>query len=178
MKEKLLYTVLQMTVCPGEHEHHHEDSACRMCPHMGKIGCVKALKADALMLLQAYRHSNKDKSVELHTRVSEVLCELGIPAHLNGYRYLRSALVRAVQDQKVEEGIVKGLYVDVAKEFNTTPSRVERSIRHAVEVAWDRCDLDQIYKWFGGTVSPHKGRPTNSEFICMVADKIRLERGM
>lgn len=99
-----------------------------------------------------------------------------MPAHIKGYQYLREAIIIAVNDIEVINAVTKVLYPAVAKRFGTTPSRVERAIRHAIEVAWDRGDLETLQKYFGYTVSNAKGKPTNSEFIAMIADRLLLER--
>ncbi len=101
--------------------------------------------------------------------------EVGVPAHIKGYQYLRDAIMMAVQDMDVINAITKVLYPTVARHYDTTSSRVERAIRHAIEVAWDRGDVETLQKFFGYTVSQTKGKPTNSEFISMLADKLRLE---
>ena len=98
----------------------------------------------------------------------------GVPAHIKGYQYLREAIIIAVNDMDVINAITKVLYPQVAKTFQTTPSRVERAIRHAIEVAWDRGDLDTLQRFFGYTVSNAKGKPTNSELIALIADKLQL----
>ena len=108
--------------------------------------------------------------------VTEILHQIGVPAHIKGYQYLREAIMIAVNDMDVINAITKVLYPQVAKTFQTTPSRVERAIRHAIEVAWDRGDLDTLQKYFGFTVSNAKGKPTNSEFIAMIADRLVLQR--
>ena len=100
-----------------------------------------------------------------------------MPAHIKGYQYLREAIIIAVKDMEVINAVTKVLYPAVAKRFNTTPSRVERAIRHAIEVAWDRGDLETLQKYFGYTVSNAKGKPTNSEFIALIADGLMLENG-
>ena len=97
-----------------------------------------------------------------------------MPAHIKGYQYLREAIRLTVEDMEVINAVTKVLYPAVAKKFNTTASRVERAIRHAIEVAWDRGDLETLQKYFGYTVSNAKGKPTNSEFIAMIADRISL----
>jgi len=108
--------------------------------------------------------------------VTEVIHEIGVPAHIKGYKYLREAIIRTVCDMEIINAVTKVLYPEVAKKFNTTPSRVERAIRHAIEVAWDRGDLEVLQKYFGYTVSNIKGKPTNSEFIAMIADRLSLQR--
>ncbi len=112
----------------------------------------------------------------LALRVTSIIHEIGVPAHIKGYQYLREAIRLAVEDMEVINAVTKVLYPTVAKKFGTTPSRVERAIRHAIEVAWDRGDLETLQKYFGYTVSNAKGKPTNSEFIAMIADRLQLQR--
>ena len=111
----------------------------------------------------------------IETMVTNIIHEIGVPAHIKGYQYLREAIMIAVGDMDVINAITKVLYPQVAKTFQTTPSRVERAIRHAIEVAWDRGDLDTLQRFFGYTVSNTKGKPTNSEFIALIADKLQLQ---
>ena len=113
---------------------------------------------------------------DMKSRVTAVIHEIGVPAHIKGYQYLREAILIAVDDMDVINAVTKVLYPEVAKRFGTTPSRVERAIRHAIEVAWDRGDLETLQKYFGYTVSNAKGKPTNSEFIAMIADRLVLEQ--
>ena len=117
--------------------------------------------------------SNDKRSIE--SMVTGIIHEIGVPAHIKGYQYLREAIIIAVGDMDVINAITKVLYPQVAKTFQTTPSRVERAIRHAIEVAWDRGDLDTLQRFFGYTVSNTKGKPTNSEFIALIADKLQLQ---
>ena len=112
----------------------------------------------------------------LEAVVTEVIHEIGVPAHIKGYQYLREAIILTVNDMEIINAVTKVLYPEVAKKFNTTPSRVERAIRHAIEVAWDRGDLETLQRFFGYTVSNIKGKPTNSEFIAMIADSLSLRR--
>ena len=118
----------------------------------------------------------EEHSTALKNLVTSVIHEIGVPAHIKGYQYLREAIMIAVKDMEVINAVTKVLYPEVAKRFNTTPSRVERAIRHAIEVAWDRGDLETLQKYFGYTVSNSKGKPTNSEFIAMIADRLVLEQ--
>lgn len=111
----------------------------------------------------------------LESIVTSVIHEIGVPAHIKGYQYLREAIIIAVNDMEVINAMTKVLYPAVAKRYNTTPSRVERAIRHAIEVAWDRGDLETLQKYFGYTVSDAKGKPTNSEFIAMISDRLSLQ---
>lgn len=111
----------------------------------------------------------------LETDVTNIIHEIGVPAHIKGYQYLRDAIMFSINDMEMLNSITKILYPTIAKKHQTTPSRVERAIRHAIEVAWSRGKMDTIDELFGYTVSTGKGKPTNSEFIALIADKIRLE---
>ena len=117
----------------------------------------------------------RSEKTNIETLVTSIIHEIGVPAHIKGYQYLREAIIIAVGDMDVINAITKVLYPQVAKTFQTTPSRVERAIRHAIEVAWDRGDLDTLQRFFGYTVSNTKGKPTNSEFIALIADKLQLQ---
>lgn len=121
----------------------------------------------------AVRIPNEDLEIEM--RVTNIIHQIGVPAHIKGYQYLREAIIMTIHDMEAINAITKILYPTVAKKFKTTSSRVERAIRHAIEVAWDRGDVDTLQEYFGFTVSGTKGKPTNSEFISMVADRLRLE---
>ena len=123
---------------------------------------------------QASPVRRSDKT-SIESMVTGIIHEIGVPAHIKGYQYLREAIIIAVNDMDVINAITKVLYPQVAKTFQTTPSRVERAIRHAIEVAWDRGDLDTLQRFFGYTVSNTKGKPTNSEFIALIADKLQLQ---
>ena len=111
---------------------------------------------------------------DLETNVTNIIHEVGVPAHIKGYQYLREAIMMVIGDNDLINSITKQLYPSVAKAYNTTSSRVERAIRHAIEVAWDRGDTDTLNKIFGFTINNGKGKPTNSEFIAMISDKLRL----
>jgi len=117
----------------------------------------------------------RNDKTSIESLVTNIIHEIGVPAHIKGYQYLREAIIIAVGDMDVINAITKVLYPQVAKTFQTTPSRVERAIRHAIEVAWDRGDLDTLQRFFGYTVSNTKGKPTNSEFIALIADKLQLQ---
>ncbi len=121
------------------------------------------------------RDDRKNEKDNLEALVTNVIHEVGVPAHIKGYQYLREAIMMVVNDIEVINQITKQLYPDIAKKFNTTPSRVERAIRHAIEVAWGRGQTEVVESIFGYTVSAAKGKPTNSEFIAMISDKLRLE---
>jgi two-component system response regulator (stage 0 sporulation protein A) len=111
----------------------------------------------------------------LESSITEIIHEVGVPAHIKGYQYIREAIIMAVNNMEVINSVTKQLYPTLAKKFKTTPSRVERAIRHAIEVAWARGEMDVNNSMFGNTISASKGKPTNSEFIAMIADKLRLE---
>ena len=115
------------------------------------------------------------KPKNLDASITSIIHEIGVPAHIKGYMYLREAISMVYNDIELLGSITKVLYPDIAKKYNTTASRVERAIRHAIEVAWSRGNIDSISSLFGYTVSMSKAKPTNSEFIAMVADKLRLE---
>ncbi len=112
---------------------------------------------------------------DLKKDVTDLLHEMGVPAHIKGYQYLREAILMSVGEPGILDSITKLLYPDIAKQYQTTPSRVERAIRHAIEVAWNRGRTETLYSVFGYTVNTSKGRPTNSEFIALIADKVGLQ---
>lgn len=118
---------------------------------------------------------NKREPIDLETEITNIIHEIGVPAHIKGYMYLREAITMVVNDMELLSAVTKELYPSIAKKYNTTASRVERAIRHAIEVAWGRGQVEAINKLFGYTIHNDKGKPTNSEFIAMVADKLRLK---
>ena len=111
----------------------------------------------------------------LEVKVTNLIHEIGVPAHIKGYQYLRDGIMMVVNNIEIINQITKQLYPDLAKKYKTTPSRVERAIRHAIEVAWNRGQIETTQNIFGYTVNSNKGKPTNSEFIAMIADKLRLD---
>ena len=117
----------------------------------------------------------REPAPQLESMVTAIIHEIGVPAHIKGYQYLREAIIITVGNMEVINAVTKVLYPEVAERFSTTPSRVERAIRHAIEVAWDRGDLETLQKYFGYTVNSAKGKPTNSEFIAMIADRLQLK---
>ena len=121
----------------------------------------------------SYITNNIDEIIE--SKVTNIIHKVGIPAHIKGYKYLRCAIKKTIIDEDIINSVTKELYPEVAKEYNTTPPRVERAIRHAIEVAWNRGEEETLNKIFGYTVSSNKGKPTNSEFIAMIADRLRLQ---
>lgn len=128
-----------------------------------------------LRKVNAYEDKGTYFERNLEADVTNIIHEIGVPAHIKGYQYLRDAIILSVNDMEMLNSITKILYPTIAKKHQTTPSRVERAIRHAIEVAWSRGKMDTIDELFGYTVSTGKGKPTNSEFIALIADKIRLE---
>ncbi|HHU17421.1 MAG: sporulation transcription factor Spo0A [Anaerovoracaceae bacterium] len=116
------------------------------------------------------------KKNDLEVDITNIIHEVGVPAHIKGYQYLRHAITMVVEDMDLLSAVTKELYPAIAKKNNTTPSRVERAIRHAIEVAWNRGKIETLNNLFGYTVHNDKGKPTNSEFIAIIADKLRLER--
>ena len=121
------------------------------------------------------RITDSRRSPSLEVTVTDIIHQIGVPAHIKGYHYLREAIMMAVNDPEIINSVTKQLYPSVAKRFSTTSSRVERAIRHAIEVAWDRGDVDVLTSYFGYTIHNTKGKPTNSEFIAMISDKLRLK---
>ena len=111
----------------------------------------------------------------IEVKVTEILHEIGVPAHIKGYNYLRDSIIMSIENPDIINAVTKQLYPGVAKKYETTSSRVERAIRHAIEVAWDRGDVDVLNSYFGYTIHNDRGKPTNSEFIAMIADKLRLQ---
>lgn len=119
--------------------------------------------------------SVKNGVKDLDVVVSQIMHQIGVPAHIRGYQYLREAIILSVRDNEMISSVTKILYPTVAKTFKTTPSRVERAIRHAIEVAWDRGDVDVLSSYFGYTIQNERGKPTNSEFIAMISDNLKLQ---
>ena len=128
--------------------------------------------------INAYEKAEETKERNLEADVTDIIHEIGVPAHIKGYQYLRDAIVMSVNDMDMLNSITKILYPTIAKKYQTTSSRVERAIRHAIEVAWSRGKMDTIDEMFGYTIHNGKGKPTNSEFIALITDRIRLEYKM
>lgn len=125
--------------------------------------------------IAAYEDKKQFMDRNIESDVTAIIHDVGVPAHIKGYQYLREAIIMSVNDPEMLNSITKILYPTIAKKFQTTSSRVERAIRHAIEVAWNRGKMDTIDELFGYTINAEKGKPTNSEFIALIADKIRLE---
>lgn len=147
-----------------------ENLADRIRQVSGKVPQA-IMRSNSLFRSQSEENGPKN----LDASITSIIHEIGVPAHIKGYLYLREAISMVYNDIELLGSITKVLYPDIAKKFNTTASRVERAIRHAIEVAWSRGNIDSISSLFGYTVSMTKAKPTNSEFIAMVADKLRLE---
>ena len=120
----------------------------------------------------------EEKTPDMETQVTKIIHQIGVPAHIKGYQYLRTAILLTIKDSDIINSVTKILYPSVAKQYQTTTSRVERAIRHAIEVAWDRGDVDTLNSYFGYTIQNNRGKPTNSEFIAMIADNLRLKYKM
>ncbi|HIT59816.1 MAG TPA: sporulation transcription factor Spo0A [Candidatus Fimousia stercorigallinarum] len=141
---------------------------------------VKQAKEKRRSANAAYVSMDKKSDLTMHDLeviITNMIHEIGVPAHIKGYQYLRDSILLAVEDMDILNSITKQLYPTIAEKHHTTPSRVERAIRHAIEVAWGRGKMDTINRLFGYTVHAEKGKPTNSEFIALITDKIRLEYG-
>ena len=119
--------------------------------------------------------SNAGIGADMEAQVTKIIHQIGVPAHIKGYQYLRTAILMTIEDNEAINSVTKILYPAVAKKYQTTTSRVERAIRHAIEVAWDRGDVDTLNSYFGYTIQGSRGKPTNSEFIAMIADNMRLK---
>ena len=142
-----------------------------LCEHIAEIVRGRQKKPVASRSVA----SRDDSIPDLETQVTKIIHQIGVPAHIKGYQYLRTAILLTVNDSDIINSVTKVLYPSVAKKYSTTTSRVERAIRHAIEVAWDRGDVDTLNSYFGYTIQNSRGKPTNSEFIAMIADNLRLK---
>ncbi|MBE6554305.1 MAG: sporulation transcription factor Spo0A [Ruminococcaceae bacterium] len=143
-----------------------------VCEHIESI--VSRRRRD----IPAVAMQTEVKGSDIETQVTQIIHQIGVPAHIKGYQYLRTAILLTVKDSDIINSVTKVLYPSVAKKYATTTSRVERAIRHAIEVAWDRGDVDTLNSYFGYTIQNNRGKPTNSEFIAMIADNLRLKYKM
>ena len=137
-------------------------------------------KIDMILKNRSNSSASSDKNdaadkIDMETQVTRIIHQIGVPAYIKGYQYLRTAILMTISDNDVINSVTKVLYPSVAKKYQTTTSRVERAIRHAIEVAWDRGDVDTLNSYFGYTIQNSRGKPTNSEFIAMIADNMRLK---
>ena len=140
---------------------------------------INSLLGHIESLMKMRRHSAGPAMItgnaDMEAQVTKIIHQIGVPAHIKGYQYLRSAILMTIEDSDIINSVTKILYPTVAKKYQTTTSRVERAIRHAIEVAWDRGDVDTLNSYFGYTIQNTRGKPTNSEFIAMIADNLRLK---
>ena len=148
------------------------DRIASICGAEREAAVLPPLKKKAALVEEKNSEANGPRTLEI--MVTEIIHQIGVPAHIKGYNFLREAIIMTVKDHEAINQVTKFLYPTVAKKYQTTPSRVERAIRHAIEVAWDRGDVDVLYSYFGYTIQNSRGKPTNSEFIAMIADKISL----
>lgn len=138
-----------------------------LCNHIASLAEARRLGNEAT--------AGNASTPDIETQVTKIIHQIGVPAHIKGYQYLRTAILLTVKDSDIINSVTKILYPSVAKKYQTTTSRVERAIRHAIEVAWDRGDVDTLNSYFGYTIQNNRGKPTNSEFIAMIADNLRLQ---
>ena len=139
-----------------------------LCEHLARLLSMREKNNDD-------KQSLSPGTPDIETQVTKIIHQIGVPAHIKGYQYLRTAILLTIQDSDIINSVTKVLYPSVAKKYQTTTSRVERAIRHAIEVAWDRGDVDTLNSYFGYTIQNNRGKPTNSEFIAMIADNLRLK---
>ena len=136
---------------------------------------IQSLAAHRYRDVPAAAMQEVEKGPDIESQVTQIIHQIGVPAHIKGYQYLRTAILMTISDSDIINSVTKILYPSVAKKYSTTTSRVERAIRHAIEVAWDRGDVDTLNSYFGYTIQNNRGKPTNSEFIAMIADNLRLK---
>lgn len=174
--DKLTTYLVHATLCPGVCLEHSE--ICKDCESREATACARDLKEKLLASYIEQRNRDQIDQLTLTGHVTNVLRELGVPANIKGFQLLRTALVWAVRKESIVYNMMSELYPQLAAAYNTTASRAERNVRHAIESAWNRSDPDTQYKYFGNTVSYNKDKPTNGEFISIVADKIRFDMQM
>ncbi len=143
-----------------------------LCEH---INSLSRARTQVPSVTAAVGEESNPKMPDIETQITKIIHQIGVPAHIKGYQYLRTAILLTVNDSEIINSVTKILYPSVAKKYQTTTSRVERAIRHAIEVAWDRGDVDTLNSYFGYTIQNNRGKPTNSEFIAMIADNLRLK---
>lgn len=141
-----------------------------LCEHLRRLLELRGSEGAA-----AAPTASAESAPDIETQVTKIIHQIGVPAHIKGYQYLRTAILLTIKDSDIINSVTKVLYPSVAKKYQTTTSRVERAIRHAIEVAWDRGDVDTLNSYFGYTIQNNRGKPTNSEFIAMIADNLRLK---
>lgn len=143
-----------------------------LCEHISSLVANRSKNGEMVL---GSSSQTSERTPDIETQVTKIIHQIGVPAHIKGYQYLRTAILLTVKDSDIINSVTKVLYPSVAKKYQTTTSRVERAIRHAIEVAWDRGDVDTLNSYFGYTVQNNRGKPTNSEFIAMIADNLRLK---
>lgn len=136
---------------------------------------IQSIATHRMQDIPAIALQETEKGPDIESQVTQIIHQIGVPAHIKGYQYLRTAILLTIKDSDIINSVTKVLYPSVAKKYATTTSRVERAIRHAIEVAWDRGDVDTLNSYFGYTIQNNRGKPTNSEFIAMIADNLRLK---
>ena len=142
-----------------------------LCDHIRSLSETRGVSINSTAKTPVPSQSNAD----IEAQITKIIHQIGVPAHIRGYQYLRTAIMMTVRDNDIINSVTKVLYPSVAKKYSTTTSRVERAIRHAIEVAWDRGDVDTLNSYFGYTIQNNRGKPTNSEFIAMIADNLVLQ---
>ena len=142
-----------------------------LCGHIQNLVNARRSPAEA-------EEDEPEVGPDIEAQVTRIIHQIGVPAHIKGYQYLRTAILMTIRDSEMINSVTKSLYPSVAKKYKTTTSRVERAIRHAIEVAWDRGDVDTLNSYFGYTIQNSRGKPTNSEFIAMIADNFRVKYKM
>lgn len=153
---------------------------CKCNPVRRGHGSVRSQESGSMYTADMAMPKNMTEVTDqmLEVEITGIIHEIGVPAHIKGYQYIRDAILMSIRDREMINSITKILYPGISKKYQTTPSRVERAIRHSIEVAWNRGNPDIIEEYFGYTVSDGKGKPTNSEFIALIADKLRLSHGI
>ncbi len=174
--EKLPFVPKTIVVSAFMNDHAVSEAAEHGAYYFMPKPCLGSAIAERMRLAVGNEEEEVQRASDLESKVTSIIHEIGVPAHIKGYQYLREAIMLAVEDMEIINAVTKVLYPEVAKRFATTPSRVERAIRHAIEVAWDRGDLETLQRFFGYTVNSAKGKPTNSEFIAMIADRLVLQK--
>lgn len=174
-ESKVMNAIVSLQVCP---KCNGASECCKVCDFVDAEDCSAKLRAKCMDVLKEQFMRGKTHVVtstapDYEGYVSDVMREIGIPAHVLGYRYVRYAIILAANNHEYVNCITKMLYPAIAVEFDTSASRVERAIRHAIEIAWDRGDLDVLMRYFGNTIHINKGKPTNSEFIANMADHVK-----
>ena len=143
--------------------------------HSLKERIIRITSKNRLLGSKSQSPNSSAATADMETQITKIIHQIGVPAHIKGYQYLRTAIMMAIEDNNIINSVTKILYPSVAQKYSTTSSRVERAIRHAIEVAWDRGDIDTLNSYFGYTIQNNRGKPTNSEFIAMIADNLRLK---